>query len=132
MGSRLLEEGVAHLQDFPPPKTISQLRRFLGMLNFYRRFLPQELLLLRHHSIMFSPASESNPIAWMPERHKAFKECKASLSHATLLAHHEPSAQLALVTDASTTTMGYHDSCQDALDQLTHTVPTVQFAWHIL
>jgi hypothetical protein len=34
-GSRLLEERVAHLQDCPPPKTISQLRPFLGMLNFY-------------------------------------------------------------------------------------------------
>jgi hypothetical protein len=34
-GSRPLEERVAHLQDCPPPKTIGQLRRFLGMLNFY-------------------------------------------------------------------------------------------------
>jgi cytoskeleton-associated protein 5 len=35
-GSRPLEERVTHLQDCPPPKTASQLRRFLGMLNFYR------------------------------------------------------------------------------------------------
>jgi hypothetical protein len=34
--SRPLEERGAHLQDCPPPKTISQLRRFLEMLNFYR------------------------------------------------------------------------------------------------
>jgi hypothetical protein len=39
-GSRPLEDRVAHLQDCPPPKTASQLRRFLFMLNFYRRFLP--------------------------------------------------------------------------------------------
>jgi hypothetical protein len=34
-GSRLLEEWVAHLQNCRPPKTISQLCRFLRMLNFY-------------------------------------------------------------------------------------------------
>jgi hypothetical protein len=35
-GSQPLEERVTHLQDCHPPKTASQLRRFLGMLNFYR------------------------------------------------------------------------------------------------
>jgi hypothetical protein len=35
-GSQPLEERVTHLQEFQPPKTASQLRRFLGMLNFYR------------------------------------------------------------------------------------------------
>jgi cleavage and polyadenylation specificity factor subunit 1 len=39
-GFRPLEDRVTHLEDCPPPKTASQLRRFLGMLNFYRQFLP--------------------------------------------------------------------------------------------
>jgi hypothetical protein len=39
-GSQPLKQRVADLQDCPPPKTASQLSRFLGMLNFYRRFLP--------------------------------------------------------------------------------------------
>jgi hypothetical protein len=39
-GSQTLEEGVTHLQECQLPKTASQLRRFLGMLNYYRRFLP--------------------------------------------------------------------------------------------
>jgi cleavage and polyadenylation specificity factor subunit 1 len=37
---------------------------------------------------------------------KAFEECKASLSRATLLAHPEPSTPLALITDASMSAMG--------------------------
>jgi hypothetical protein len=41
MGSQPLPERVADLQGCSPPKTVSQLRRFLGMLNFYRRFLFQ-------------------------------------------------------------------------------------------
>jgi hypothetical protein len=40
IGSQPLPERVADLQACCPTKTVSQLRRFLGMLNFYRRFLP--------------------------------------------------------------------------------------------
>jgi hypothetical protein len=62
------------------------------MLNFYRRFLPH--------------AAATHPVTWTPELLKAFEECKARLSHANLLAHPDPSAPLALVTDASTSAMG--------------------------
>jgi hypothetical protein len=39
-GSRPLEDRVAHLQACPPPKDVRQLQQFLGMIIFYRRFLP--------------------------------------------------------------------------------------------
>jgi hypothetical protein len=40
-----------------------------------------------------------------PERLKAFEECKANLLRATLLAHLDPSAPVALLTDASTSAL---------------------------
>jgi cleavage and polyadenylation specificity factor subunit 1 len=48
----------------------------------------------------------SHPITWSVVLDKVFEECKASLSRAALLAHPDPSAMLALVTDASTNAMG--------------------------
>jgi hypothetical protein len=48
----------------------------------------------------------SHPITWTSELLKAFFEYKASLSWATLLAHPYASARLALVTDASMSSMG--------------------------
>ena len=39
-GSQPLPDRVADLQAGPLSQTIRQLRRFLAMLNFYRRFLP--------------------------------------------------------------------------------------------
>jgi hypothetical protein len=42
----------------------------------------------------------------MPELHKAFKECKASMSHNALLADPNLSVPLALVTDALMSAMG--------------------------
>jgi hypothetical protein len=88
--------------------TASQILRFLGMLNFYRQFLPHTVA---HRSPLHDVYSDprvkgSHPITWMTELHKAFKKCKAILSHATLLAHPGPSEPLALVTDACTFTMG--------------------------
>nr|VZI26829.1 unnamed protein product [Spirometra erinaceieuropaei] len=39
-GIRPLLSKVAAIRDFPPPTSKHQLQRFLGMVNFYRRFLP--------------------------------------------------------------------------------------------
>lgn len=39
-GIKPLPSKVQTILDFPRPATISQLRRFLGMLNFYRRCIP--------------------------------------------------------------------------------------------
>jgi hypothetical protein len=106
--SQPLEERVTHLQDCSPPKTASQLRRVLGMINVYRRFLPHAAAPQAplHDALSGPRVKGSHPITWTPEFLKAFEECKASLSRATLLAHPDPSAQLALVTDASTSAVG--------------------------
>jgi hypothetical protein len=61
----------------------------------------------RLHDVLSGPRVKgSHSVVWTPELHKAFKECKASLSRVKLLAHPEPTAQFALVTDASTPAMG--------------------------
>ena len=39
-GVRPLQGKVEAIRSFPQPKTTKQLRRFLGMINFYRRFVP--------------------------------------------------------------------------------------------
>jgi cleavage and polyadenylation specificity factor subunit 1 len=105
--SQPLEQREIHLQDSHLPKIASQLRRFLGILNFYRRFLLHAAATQRpFYDVLSDPRVKgSHPITWTPEL-KAFEECMASLSCATLLAHPDPSAPLALVTDASTPAMG--------------------------
>jgi hypothetical protein len=99
---------VASLQDSPPPQTANELRRFLGILNFYRRFLPHadQIQAPLNDAFSGSNVKGSHPIGWTPELHKAFVDCKTSLSQATLLAHPNLTALLALATDASTTAIG--------------------------
>ena len=108
LGSQPLPERVSDLQTCTPPKTISQLRRFLGMLNFCRRFIPNAASTQAPlHDILSGPRVKgTHPITWTDELCTAFKACKESLAQAALLAHASPTAPLALVTDASTTAMG--------------------------
>ncbi|GBO98535.1 hypothetical protein EVAR_1038_1 [Eumeta japonica] len=39
-GIKLLDMKAKAVQKYPPPKTIKELRRFLGIINFSRRFIP--------------------------------------------------------------------------------------------
>jgi cleavage and polyadenylation specificity factor subunit 1 len=106
--SRPLAERMTHLLDYSHRQRVNQPRRFLGILNFYRRFLPHAAAIQAPlHDILSGPRVKgSHPINWTPELQKAFDACKASLSHATLLSHPDPFAPLALVTDASISAMG--------------------------
>ena len=45
-GVRPLQERVQHITDFPRPQSTKSLKEFLGMLNFYRRFVPQAAAIL--------------------------------------------------------------------------------------
>ncbi|GFT34681.1 reverse transcriptase domain-containing protein, partial [Nephila pilipes] len=39
-GTKPLPDKVEPILNYPKPKTIKELQRFLGILNFFRRFLP--------------------------------------------------------------------------------------------
>jgi len=78
------------------------------MLNFYHRSLPHAAATQAPlHTLLTGPRTKgSQSINWMPALSQAFKECKASLSRAAMLAHPDGAAPIALVTDISTTAIG--------------------------
>ena len=73
-GSQPLPERIADLQSCISPKNMGQLRRFLGMLNFYRRFLPNAASLQASlHDVLSGPkVKNSHPITWTAALDKAF------------------------------------------------------------
>lgn len=101
-------ERIEALQNYPLPKTVQGLRRFLGMINFYRRFLPKaaELQTPLVKVLASSKLKGAKPVPWTPELEQAFQKCKDSLVSATLLAHPVPDAILGLFTDASSVHVG--------------------------
>ena len=98
-GVRQLPEKVLAVREYQIPQTVKFLQRFLGMLNFYRRFLPNIAALLR----LLTDALAGTPkqLVWTPLMTSAFEEAKRRLARATLLMHPRSGAELRLRTDAS-------------------------------
>lgn len=106
-GTKPLSVRIEAVKSFPAPKNVKELRRFLGMINFYRRFLPNAAKLQAPlHSLLNGSVKGNHPVDLQGETLAAFEACKSSLAEAALLAHPDCDAQLALVTDASDTAMG--------------------------
>lgn len=107
-GIRPLESKVEAIRTYPVPKTVKELRRFLGMVNFYRRFLPGAAVnQVPLNALLSGPKTKgSTPVHFTEEQMKAFETCKSSLSKAALLAHPDANAELSIQTDASDKAIG--------------------------
>lgn len=106
-GIKPLDTKVQAIKQFPLPRNVKELRRFLGMVNFYRRFIPGAAKTQAPlNSLLAGSVKGSQPVNISGEALKVFNACKDSLSQAALLAHPDLQAKLALVTDASDTAIG--------------------------
>jgi transposase InsO family protein len=107
LGARPVHSYVEAVKERRPPTTVRELQVFLGLVNFYRRFIPgvaRDLLPLTDALKGNKPASEK--LDWSPALQAAFERAKAALSEATWLAHPHPKARLALHVDASASHVG--------------------------
>ncbi|CAL1681133.1 unnamed protein product [Lasius platythorax] len=107
-GIATLQDRVEAIANYPKPKTITELRRFLGLINFYHRFVRNAAATQTplHSLTAGATKRDKRPVAWNPEAEQSFKECKQQLANAALLAHPQERAPLALHTDASDLTIG--------------------------
>jgi cleavage and polyadenylation specificity factor subunit 1 len=110
LGHRLSAAGVtplaASLQvmyDFPRPYTVKDLQQFLGMVNFYRRFLPKIAQILTPLTNLLKGKDLPKLLPWDQQHEAAFAAAKGALVAAVPLSHPRPEAALALATDASDT-----------------------------
>lgn len=107
-GIRPTEENYKAIAEFPKPITIKDLRRFLGMINFYRSNLPNAAKhqLILNNYLRDSKKNDKTPISWTIEAEQAFEKCKESIMNAILTVHPSSTSPLALMTDASATCVG--------------------------
>ncbi|GFV15031.1 hypothetical protein TNCV_3979511 [Trichonephila clavipes] len=119
LGFQVSSEGISPLPDrvdaiqkFARPNTLTQLRRFLGMYHFYRRFIPKAAHILAplikflegltNKKKPCRPSkSPQTPLEWTEEAENSFTAAKTALADATLLKHPIPGATLSVWTDAS-------------------------------
>lgn len=101
-------ERIKIISEYPQPKTIMELRRFLGMINFYRDCLPHqaELQSCLNNYLHNTKKNDKTPIVWTPEAEQAFQNCRQSILNTTTLSHPVNNAALSIMTDASDHSLG--------------------------
>ncbi|KAK3792624.1 hypothetical protein RRG08_035956 [Elysia crispata] len=105
-GSSPTQAKVKVIQTFPQPSTVKGLQEFLGMINFYHRFLPNIAATL---SPLYGALKSSKPrqeLVWSQEMKQAFLNGKTALANAEMLVHPCTDCPLALTSDASDVAVG--------------------------
>ena len=80
------EKGWA-IVEAPAPRNVAQLKSFLGMLNYYGKFLPNLSTCL---APLYSLLQKRSHWSWGTKQHKAFEEAKALLVSSHMLTHYDP------------------------------------------
>ena len=92
------QDKVRAITEAPAPTNVSQLRAFLGLLNFYRRFLPQASSMLEPLNRLLQAKT---PWTWGKEQESTFLNCKQTLMNSNVLVHFDPRLPLVVVADSS-------------------------------
>ena len=96
---------VQSIEKYPQPKTVKQLQTYLGMINFYRRFMPAAAKILRPLTDSLKGGVKGE-LQWTAEMKEAFSASKKCLCNCVELAHPEAAAQISLAVDASESHVG--------------------------
>lgn len=99
---------VEVLKNYPKPKTIDELRRFLATLNFYHRFLKDAALHQTplHELCKGKNKKDKTPVIWSEDADRAFEKCKDSIVNATTLSYPKSCAEFSVMVDASDFAIG--------------------------
>lgn len=132
-GLRPNPEKVRPIVEYERPVTITKLRRFLGMANYYRRFIPD-------FSGLVAPLSEllktkSKTIKWSDEAENAFGAVKERLITAPVLRSPDFNREFMIQTDASDVAVaGVLTQTQDGheyvISYFSHKLSTPQRNYH--
>jgi len=102
-GIQPLSKKVEAINNLAPPTTRRQLRRFIGMVNYYR-----DMWLRRSHVLapLTALTSVKTKWKWTDEHQKAFDTMKRIMARETILAYPDFNKVFEIHTDASKTQLG--------------------------
>ena len=98
------DEKIKAVNEYPKPTSIKDLQRYLGLVNYYHRFIP-------HYAQVLKPLydvlkGKSKDFVWDTKQENAFNQSKLALASSTCLHNPNPNARIILTTDASSTAVG--------------------------
>ena len=102
-GIRVNPKKIEAVQNFPVPHNIPTLRSFLGLANYYRRFIRDYSAQVCHLSELLK---DDVPFVWTDECDREFRNIKLKLTSAPTLRIADPNLPYVVHTDASDVALG--------------------------
>jgi len=96
-------EKVRTVTEWPVTGSLRELRAFLGLAGYYRRFVNDFALLA---APMYALIKQENKFRWTDEAQQSFDTIKAALTSSPILAMPTDSGEFILDTDASNCAIG--------------------------
>ncbi|UYV80769.1 hypothetical protein LAZ67_19001675 [Cordylochernes scorpioides] len=97
-GIRPDDDKIKAVSQFPIPKNLQQLRSFLGLSSYYRRFIKNYADIARPLNSLLSKGTK---FQWNTDQERAFQKLKNALTSKPVLGHFDDDAPTELHTDAS-------------------------------
>ncbi|KAJ3659856.1 hypothetical protein Zmor_011519 [Zophobas morio] len=96
-------EKLAAIKNFPQPKSIKQLQSFLGLANYYRKFIGN---FSKIASPLHKLLKHNSKFKWETDQERAFNSLKTELCGSPVLTHFNPKIGCELRADASKEGLG--------------------------
>lgn len=125
---------VSAVQEWPPCRSIKDVRAFLGLTGFYRRFIKGYAVIAKPLTDLLKKDSQ---FQWMDKQQTAFEALSSALSSAPLLATPNRDKGYVVNTDASGYAVGavlsqeQEDGRVQPLAFLSHKLEEVQQRWPV-
>ena len=97
-GLHTAESKVQAVVEAPEPRNVTELRSFIGMVNYYGKFIPNLATTL---SPLYLLLQKSTPWSWGSRQRCAFRDIKELLRSGRVLTHFDDGLPLILACDAS-------------------------------
>lgn len=96
-------EKVENIRNFPIPDNLTRVQRFLGMANYYRKYIKNFAKIARP---LHNLSCKNNPFIWSSNCQEAFEKLKTALSNSPVLIFPDFSETFYVTTDASEYAVG--------------------------
>ena len=112
---KMEEEKVKGVLDWPTPKCVKDVQKFLGLVNYYCRFIESFVSIARP---LYNIVKKDQKLDWTERQEEAFRKLKERFTKKPVLAVPDLDKKMRMKVDASNYTIGGVISikCEDSLE----------------
>ena len=137
-GITMSDKQIKGVMEFPKPLNNTQLRSFLGFVNYFRDHVPNHSNVVAPlHKMIDHSAKKQTRLLWTPEGAIAFENVKVLISRSPMLYFIHDTAPIVLMTDASDYGVGGYlyqeiDGKQQLVALVSKALTPTQLRWSVI